>query len=517
MTATARARLRRGRSLRFRLTALVAGLFAVALIGAAALTRSYLRSELESDARDTATSILDDYLGPTASARPSIDPEEITRILYFDDQGDSISVPEVDRLIVSELQAATAPIEVSPVPGGGGPLLEVDADGDGDGDGATLLPGLGPASGVIVSEEIPRDADASATAVVDAFAIELFRDPGPLRDITVDGAIAVGRDVLLGDEAVTVVVAAPTGTIDDSIAAITGVGAVAIPVLTALVAAITWFVTARTLRPVEAIRRQVAQTDPSRLDRHVPRPGGGDEIDRLAGTMNEMLDRLHAASQQQRRFISDASHELRSPITATIATVEATSSDEAGERWPELSATITSEQHRLRQLVDDLLLLAELDERPVETSAASEIDLDEIVLDEAERPRRLPVHAHIDAPQRVPGNRRLLARALGNLIDNAARHAGSNVDVTVDRLDESHAVIRVDDDGPGIAPENRESILQRFARLDEARRRHEGGAGLGLAIVHEIVRQHAGTLVIGDSPTGGARFEIVLPVDRTAD
>lgn len=491
------------KSLRFRLTCIVAGLFAVALIAAALVTRSYLRSELEQDAREAATALLDDYLAPSAEIVPSVDQDDVTRILYYDATGERVPVYEVQSLLVAQLDQLIPGNEFATLPEGFPPFADAG------------IGSLAIGSGFVVVDEIdPEAVDSLPQAAIDANPVffELFADPGPLEDVDVDNAVAVGREVTLGDERVMVVVAAPTTTIDDSVAAMTLVGSAAIPVLTVLVAAITWFVTSRTLRPVEAIRRQVARTDPTRLDRHVPRPGGGDEIDRLAGTMNEMLDRLHGASQQQRRFISDASHELRSPITATIATVEATTASEAAGRWPAIAETITSEQFRLHRLVDDLLILAELDENPASTlTNAGLVDLDEIAIDEANRIRGVSVTAHIESPQRVCGSERLLRRALSNLIDNAARHAAGSVDVTVGARSDGATVVCVDDDGPGIATKDRELVLERFARLDEARHKGEGGAGLGLAIVDEVVRQHNGQLLIGESPTGGARFQMVLP------
>lgn len=491
------------RSLRFRLTIVVAGLFAIALVTAAAITRSHLRGQLERDARAAATALLDDYLSPSPSMVPSVAEGEVTRILYYGPDGEVIPSSTIGGLIADELQQFLPEGDITT--GAFGP----------PGDGAIVL-----GSGFAVVDEMPIDGSEQPPETVfeaGAVIVELFTDPGPLRHVDVHGAVAVGRDVLLGSEPVTVVVAAPTASIDDSLDAITGVGVVAIPLLTLLVAAITWYVTARTLRPVEAIRRQVARTDPASLDHHVPRPGTGDEIDRLAGTMNDMLDRLHGASQQQRRLISDASHELRSPITATLATLETTTTDDIADRWPQLADTLIAEQHRLKALVDDLLLLAELDEHPAAAASSdSLVDLDELVVEEVARPRGVEVRAHIEVPQRVPGSERLLARALANVIDNASRHAAGAVDVTVTSDPRGRAIVRIDDDGPGIRPHDRARVLERFTRLDEPRHRTEGGAGLGLAIVAEIARQHHASLTISDSPSGGARFEIALPADLAA-
>lgn len=511
------------RSLRFRLTVIVAALFLVAMVGAGLVTRDYLRTSLEQDARLAATSLLDDFLAPSDRIVPAVDAEEITRILYLDDDGAPIPAEKIGELLGQQVEA------LLPDALDGAEIL-VSGSGPQPVDGARMVARSGGAGAAVIVEGPPvgglgpngsegdagavggSDPSSESSASIDAVSFSLFTEIGAIREIDVDGAVAVGRDARLGSEAVTVVVASPTSTIDDSIATVTRFGAVGIPILTAVVAAMTWFVTARTLRPVEAIRRQVELTDPSHLDHHVPQPGTGDEIDRLAGTMNDMLDRLHASSTRQRRFISDASHELRSPITATLATLEATDRCEVGDRWPELLSTITGEQRRLQGLVDDLLLLAELDERSSDLVTEGTVDLDELVLGEVDRPRAVAVRAHVDRPHRVAGNPRLLGRAVSNLVDNAARHASTSVDVTVTTGDDGGAIVRVDDDGPGIPAADRERILDRFTRLDEARRPRDGGAGLGLAIVREIVGRHGGTLVVGESPTGGARFEIICPL-----
>lgn len=501
-------RLRR-RSLRLRLTVLVAGLFGATLLVAGFAARSQFRSTLEDNARQTGTSLLEDFLSPTPTGLPTVDDASVTRFVYLDDDGNEVPPADFDAIVstyLDEQLVATYPDlpDGVPLPG----TITVDPSG-------------APAFDELTDEEIAALDDLAgidpiefdeAGSVVGVVGVELFVPEGPLTPIDLgDDAVVVGQAVNVGDSELTVAVAVPRQAIDDSVAAATLVGLAAIPLLTLLVAVGTWVATARTLRPVEAIRRQVERTDPTHLDHHVPRPGSGDEIDRLAGTMNDMLDRLHIAGQQQRRFISDASHELRSPITATLATVESSTAKDVRERWPEIAATITDEQRRLGRLVDDLLLLAELDERRDDSPTGHEVDLDELVLGEAARTRSVPVHAHVEEPQRIVGSARLLGRALSNLVDNAARHARGRIDVFL-MTDGDRSIIRVDDDGPGVDPDDRALVVDRFARLDEARRKRDGGAGLGLAIVDEVARRHGGELRISASSSGGARFEIVLPM-----
>jgi signal transduction histidine kinase len=281
------------------------------------------------------------------------------------------------------------------------------------------------------------------------------------------------------------------------------------PFLIFLVGIVVWVLVGRALRPVEALRLQVDEITGTTMDRRVPVPRTDDEIARLARTMNGMLDRLEQASARQRAFVSDASHELRSPVSTIRAELEVASAAPAQAEWPAVARRTLAETDRLSRLVDDLLALARLDEAQGPPRRAP-VDLDDLVLDEAARTHRVPLSITGVSAGRVSGDVRQLAQVVRNLVDNAQRHASSQVAISL-RNDDGELVLVVDDDGPGIPAADRERVFDRFTRLDEARGRADGGAGLGLAVVRRVVEQHGGSVGIADSPLGGARFEVRLP------
>ncbi|MER7571044.1 HAMP domain-containing sensor histidine kinase [Streptomyces sp. NPDC126514] len=279
---------------------------------------------------------------------------------------------------------------------------------------------------------------------------------------------------------------------------------IGLPALLAVVGSVTWLVTRRALRPVEGIRREMAEITASEdLSRRVPEPATHDEVARLARTTNETLSALETSVERQRRFVADASHELRSPIASLRTQLEVAA---AHPELLDLDGAV-EDTVRLQRLAADLLLLARLDagERPV----GARVDLAALAGEEAEG--RAGVMVRADGPVEVTGSRGQLGRVLANLLDNAARHARAAVTVTV-RREGDRAVLQVADDGDGVAVADRERIFERFVRLDEARSRDDGGAGLGLAIARDVAERHGGTLTVGDAPTGGALFELRLPL-----
>jgi signal transduction histidine kinase len=245
------------------------------------------------------------------------------------------------------------------------------------------------------------------------------------------------------------------------------------------------------------------------MHRRVPAPASTDEVARLAHTMNRMLDRLEAAAHRQRRFVSDASHELRSPVTAMRTDLEVGLRAPTTTDWEATARRTLGEADRLGRLVDDLLELARLDEGA--TRPYDDVDLDELVaLDVESRNGSVPVATDEVSAGRVRGDRRQLSQLLRNLVDNAVRHAGARVAIGV-RTDGDDVVLTVDDDGDGVPDADRARVFERFARLDEARARDDGGAGLGLALVQRVATAHHGSVEVGTSALGGARFEVRLP------
>ncbi|TWP52114.1 HAMP domain-containing histidine kinase [Lentzea tibetensis] len=281
--------------------------------------------------------------------------------------------------------------------------------------------------------------------------------------------------------------------------------------ITSLVGLMVFATTGRVLRPVEAMRQELAEINENNLTRRVPVPDMDNEIMRLAVTINETMDRVHRAMEDTRRFVADASHELRSPLAALRAELEIALSHPKLADWPAVVSNALDDAERLQELTTDLLLLARLD---AEAALREEpVDLTAVVQREVVRRRLTEVELVTDVEARpvlVAGRRAQLSRLLGNLLDNAERHASSTV--TVRLRGGPEAVLEVTDDGPGIPLPDRERVFDRFTRLDDARTRDAGGAGLGLAIARRIASRHHGTLEATDAADfHGIRFVATLP------
>jgi signal transduction histidine kinase len=259
------------------------------------------------------------------------------------------------------------------------------------------------------------------------------------------------------------------------------------PLLVVVAAAATWFLTGRALSPVRRMTRQVGVISGGTLHERVAVPGTGDEIQELGSTMNAMLDRLEADDQRLRQFVSDASHELRSPVAVLRSEAEVALRADSAVETSELAEGVLGESLRLERIVADLLVLARGDEARTPTNTIA-IDLDDVVLAEAARRRRVPVDVQSVSAGRVRGTREGCERVLVHLLDNAARHADTAVTVGLATADGT-VTLTVDDDGPGIPETDRARIFERFTRLEAARTRDTGGAGLGLAVVAATVRQ----------------------------
>jgi signal transduction histidine kinase len=282
------------------------------------------------------------------------------------------------------------------------------------------------------------------------------------------------------------------------------------PALVALVAGLSWVLASRALRPVRLLTARVSEIESHSLHERVPEPPSSDEIAELARTMNQMLGRLESSNEINRRLVSDASHELRTPVAVMRTELEVARRDPRND-WPATGDVLLGELDRLQGLVDDLLLLARGDERAF---ARVDVDVAAVIAEVAERRRRVPVEVAGPAGGAlVRGDRQALVRAFDHLADNAARSAREHVSIAIEA--NGFIAVHVDDDGPGIPESDRAMAVQRFVRLDEGRARDVGGAGLGLAVASDVAAAHGGALEIGDSPLGGARVSITLPGTET--
>lgn len=274
----------------------------------------------------------------------------------------------------------------------------------------------------------------------------------------------------------------------------------------------TWRTIGDAFRPVEEIRRQLAEitsTGLSELGRRVPVPRTGGEIQELALTVNDALERLELATNRERRFVSEASHDLRNPIAGLYTRLEVALDEPDDYDWKPVVRGALRDAGRLNDIVADLLELSRLDARS--PSTRTRVDLAGLVRREvAARPWRVPVTTRLEDGVEVMGARVRLTRVLGNLLNNAERHAETGIEVVVER-DGDEAVLEVRDDGSGIPPEARERVFERFARLAESQRRDPAGTGLGLPIAREIARIYGGDVHAADSPRG-ARLVMRLPL-----
>jgi signal transduction histidine kinase len=268
-----------------------------------------------------------------------------------------------------------------------------------------------------------------------------------------------------------------------------------------------WLV-GRSLRPIESMRKELASITSSNLDQRITLTRSGDEVERVGITLNETLDRLDHAVKANERFVADAAHELRSPLTGIRLALEI----ESANKPVSLLNDALVEVDRATRLVDDLLLLAN---RSSSHGKPTELDLRDVVREEAARFQIRHPKVRIDSPSpstppaTVSVDREAVRRVIANLLDNAAFYGQGHVAVSLE-VTASSTQLHVDDDGPGIKPAERERVFERFTRLDSSRARSTGGSGLGLAIAKEIADDHHATITISDSSLGGARFTVLF-------
>ncbi|MEU7611017.1 ATP-binding protein [Micromonospora sp. NPDC049204] len=336
---------------------------------------------------------------------------------------------------------------------------------------------------------------------------------GPVRVVTVPAGTA--------DDPLTVLVARSMADVRQSTHVVRVILLVAFPLLVAVLAGVAWRVVGATLRPVEALRRGAEEITGRAGTGRLPVPASADEIHRLAVTLNGMLDRLESGRTRQRAFVSDAAHELRSPLTNIRTELEVAQRLADRTDWTAVTANLLADTDRLSRLVDDLLLLARLDEAPPARGTGA-VELGGLLTEVAARYPASPVRVAMPpGPLWTIGNADELRRVLANLVDNAVRHASGEVVLAAEasaarqRIGAgvgAYHLVTVTDDGPGIPAADRERVFDRFTRLDDGRARDDGGAGLGLAIVRELVRRAGGSITLTDAPEQhGLRVCLLLP------
>jgi signal transduction histidine kinase len=315
--------------------------------------------------------------------------------------------------------------------------------------------------------------------------------------------VAAGRPVTI----ITITATDLRSEINETFARLLVIG---VPLLLVLACGTVWLVVGRALRPVERIRGAVTAITHADLSQRVPEPGTDDEIGHLARTMNDMLARLEDAAARQRRFVADASHELRSPLTAIRTGLEVGLAHPDRAPWPEIARRAARQSERLEQLIAQLLELAKADARQI-AARRQQVDLAALLADV----RSALVAPGIDIAIRVPagtaatGNPEELSRMFRNLLDNAVRYARHRVTVTAAASPDG-IVVEITDDGPGIPAAERERVFDRFVRLDASREQASGSAGLGLAIAREIATAHGATIVLAEAEGGGTRAIVRL-------
>ncbi len=342
-----------------------------------------------------------------------------------------------------------------------------------------------------------------AVPLLDPAELATARDRRPR---SLDGSRIGERDPLR-------VIAWPAGTASDPLTVIAAVSVTSVAGSLRIVEVALLLGVGRALLPVATLRRGAEEITGTGQSSRLPLPDAQDEIHRLGVTLNHMLDRLEEAARRQRGFVADAAHELRSPLASMRTQLEVATQHPERANWRRLSEGALADTLRLGRMVEDLLALARLDERPAAIRSGG-LDLGEVAREVADRlsDGDVKVSLQLDGGAWVRGDRAALGRVVQNLLDNAVRHASSRVEVSVGS-EGPLAVLAVADDGPGIPAADRERVFERFTRLDDARSREHGGAGLGLAIAREIVRAHGGELTAEDGAPG-ARLVLRLPAGR---
>lgn len=318
--------------------------------------------------------------------------------------------------------------------------------------------------------------------------------------VITDGSYRLGATVLV-----------PTGI--DQISQIAELLRIFIPILILLVTVLLWLAVARALSPVQKIIAESNRISVDTLETRIATPRRKDELSELVSHLNKMLERLNIATTKQRQFVSDASHELRSPVATIIALSENNASSKGMDK-------IHREATRLASLLDALLALSKIKEHLGEISSdVLRVDVGNLIVQDVDRltvqaeRKGLSISTVAVKSVLLQVDPESFISIIRNLLDNALRHAAKEIVVSSQEVvinDKNLVLIEVSDDGTGIAASDKNIVFERFVRLESDRGRGSGGSGLGLALVKELVELHNGVIQVCNSKTGGAVFQILF-------
>lgn len=365
----------------------------------------------------------------------------------------------------------------------------------------TLAMVIAPDGSVVLTTDVFGDP-AELLAAIEArrlpttAGLETFAETRDIHKMRLDAANAIDGS--------TIVVGQSLRGVDDTVAGLRRTLLMVGPFLAIAAAALTRGLVGRALAPVDTMRAEAAEISLTDLHRRIPTRSGADELDGLADGLNGMLARLESSADAQRRLIADVAHELRSPLAALVTQLEVDLTHPETADWPTTAAESLDEGRRLQTLIDNLLLLARLDaEQALPVNQL--VDLDELVHDTVgrfERNRDITIDRSGVGAGVVRGDADQLQRCIQNVLDNAVRYARSTVRLTLTERDDA-VELTITDDGPGIPDADHKRVFERFYRVADARDRDSGGTGIGLALVHELVELHCGTVeAISAGPTG---------------
>ena len=342
--------------------------------------------------------------------------------------------------------------------------------------------------------------------------------------VTVDGLRAAVVPLSADQNLGFAVVAEPLSVIDDGLRQLRRNFFAGVPLVLLLASVGGYFLARKSLAPIASMNSQTQRISAESLSRRLDVTNPRDELGRLASTINDLLTRLESAFNEQQRFIADASHELRTPLAVLRGETEvALAKQRTADEYQESLSLIQEEAERLSRIVEDLFILAR---QPIDTPATlmrERVSLNETVKDCARAAQVLATRkgvrltAESNAPSiQLSGDKELITRMLLNLLDNAVKYtpAGGEISLALTRQN-GNAEITVRDTGIGIAESDRQLIFDRFYRVDKARSRALGGAGLGLSIVRWIVEVHGGAIHIDSAPGRGSTFTVDLPLSST--